>query len=254
MTVAMAITTTKRTRPKKRRNTWKKRKNTKRSTGIDPEEVGMMARPMVFAVLIAMQLTCASFFVSDILLSVLGVRVQPLPWKLRELMEIGSALGLTLGVGLSSVLLRNSLRRAHAAERALRVASGAFMEFVDERFSEWQLTPAERDVALFTLKGLSLAEIAGLRSTSEGTVKAQGNAIYRKAGVAGRTQLLSLFVEDLMDEDWLATNRNVASCSDVPAGALRRSTDDRVERKPSLPADPQIAAAQRSTALQERVF
>jgi len=37
-----------------------------------------------------------------------------------------------------------------------------------------------------------------LRSTSEGTVKAQTNAIYRKAGVTGRPQLLSLFIEDLM--------------------------------------------------------
>ena len=44
-------------------------------------------------------------------------------------------------------------------------------------------------------------EIAGLRNTSEGTVKAQTNAIYRKAGVTGRPQLLSLFIEDLMRDD-----------------------------------------------------
>jgi hypothetical protein len=36
---------------------------------------------------------------------------------------------------------------------------------------------------------MSTAEIAALRSTSEGTVKAQTNAIYRKAGVTGRSQL-----------------------------------------------------------------
>ena len=35
----------------------------------------------------------------------------------------------------------------------------------------------------------------------EGTVKAQTNAIYRKAGVSGRSQLLSLFIEDLMEPD-----------------------------------------------------
>ena len=46
----------------------------------------------------------------------------------------------------------------------------------------------------------SIAEIASLRQTSEGTVKAQTNAIYRKAGVSGRPQLLSLFVEDLMGQ------------------------------------------------------
>ena len=48
-------------------------------------------------------------------------------------------------------------------------------------------------------KGLSTAEIAQLRRTSEGTVKAQTAAIYRKAGVTGRPQLLSLFIEDLME-------------------------------------------------------
>ncbi len=54
--------------------------------------------------------------------------------------------------------------------------------------------------ALFALKGFSIAEIAALRDTSEGTVKAQTNAIYRKAGVSGRPQFLSLFVEDLMGD------------------------------------------------------
>jgi DNA-binding CsgD family transcriptional regulator len=116
-------------------------------------------------------------------------------------MEIGAALGLLLGLGVGALMLRRSLQRTRAAEQALRAASGAFMELVEERFDSWGLTPAERDVALFALKGCSLSEIAGLRNTSEGTVKAQTNAIYRKAGVSGRPQLLSLFVEDLMGGD-----------------------------------------------------
>jgi DNA-binding CsgD family transcriptional regulator len=74
------------------------------------------------------------------------------------------------------------------------------MELLADRFADWGLTPAERDVALFAIKGMSTAEIAALRNTSEGTVKAQTNAIYRKAGVTGRPQLLSLFIEDLMGE------------------------------------------------------
>ena len=78
------------------------------------------------------------------------------------------------------------------------------MELLEDSFAEWGLTPAERDVALFAIKGLSTQEIATLRQTSEGTVKAQTNAIYRKAGVAGRPQLLSLFIEDLMEVDLIA--------------------------------------------------
>jgi DNA-binding CsgD family transcriptional regulator len=97
--------------------------------------------------------------------------------------------------------LRGSMRARSRAEESLRRASGDFMELLAERFAEWGLTPAERDVALFAIKGLSTAEIATLRTTSEGTVKAQTNAIYRKAGVSGRSQLLSLFIEDLMRDD-----------------------------------------------------
>ena len=53
---------------------------------------------------------------------------------------------------------------------------------------------------MFAIKGLSTREIAELRDTSEGTVKAQTNAIYKKAGVSGRSQLLSLFIDDLMSD------------------------------------------------------
>ena len=106
-----------------------------------------------------------------------------------------SVLGLVFG----ALALRRSLRELGQARDRLRRASSAFMDIMDERFGEWGLTPAERDVALFAIKGLSIADIAQLRSTSEGTVKAQTAAIYRKAGVSGRSQLLSLFIEDLMD-------------------------------------------------------
>ena len=158
----------------------------------------MLKRSWLFGVVFVLQAVCAIFFVSDILLSALGVPVDPVPWRFRELMELGAAFGLLSGLGLAAMLLRASLKRTRAAEQALRVASGAFMELIDERFEGWGLTPAECDVALFALKGFTIAEIAQLRETSEGTVKAQTNAIYRKAGVSGRPQLLGLFVEDLM--------------------------------------------------------
>ncbi len=154
--------------------------------------------PLIAIVLV--QAFCAIFLVGEIALSVLGVPFAPLDWALIELIELGAATGLLLGVGLGAWVLMQARRRTHAAEQALRVASGAFMDVVQDRFDEWNLTPAERDVALFALKGLSLQEIASLRNTSEGTVKAQTNAIYRKAGVSNRSQLISLFVEELMSE------------------------------------------------------
>ena len=154
----------------------------------------------IFAILILIvQVACASFFLSDIVLTVFGVRTRPIPWELRELMELGAATGLVLAVVLGALMLMRTLRRQRLAEEKLRRASGVFVELLEERFADWGLTPAERDVALFAIKGMSTQEIATLRNTSEGTVKAQTNAIYRKAGVTGRPQLLSLFIEDLMD-------------------------------------------------------
>jgi DNA-binding CsgD family transcriptional regulator len=160
-----------------------------------------LRRAAPFIAIFLVQAFCAIFFVSDILTSVLGIQTTPLSWELRELMEIGASLGLVLGVVVGGMMLRRALRDRHRAEEQLRRASGAFMDLLQERFAEWALTPSEKDVALFAIKGLSTAEIAALRSTSEGTVKAQTNAIYRKAGVTGRPQLLSLFIDDLMRDD-----------------------------------------------------
>jgi DNA-binding CsgD family transcriptional regulator len=157
-------------------------------------------RGLILAIFVV-QAVCAIFFVSDILSSVLGLRTTPISWQTRELIEMGAALGLILGLVLGAVALYRTLRQRNLAEERLRRASAAFMDVLDERFAEWGLTTAERDVALFAIKGMSTAEISTLRATSEGTVKAQTNAIYRKAGVTGRPQLLSLFIEDLMRDD-----------------------------------------------------
>jgi DNA-binding CsgD family transcriptional regulator len=160
----------------------------------------MTGRALI-AVVFIIQALCAVFFVSDILSSVLGLQTAPLSWRTRELLEVGAAVGLVLGLFLGEVLLFRALRERNVAQEKLRRASGAFMDLLEERFAEWALSPAERDVALFAIKGMSTAEIGVLRQTSEGTVKAQTNAIYRKAGVTGRPQLLSVFIEDLMRDD-----------------------------------------------------
>ncbi|WP_151718559.1 helix-turn-helix transcriptional regulator [Gemmobacter serpentinus] len=152
------------------------------------------------ALLVAGQLICTLVFLLDILSSIIGLRSTPISWQLREMVELGAAMGLLVGLVLGSLALRHAIRQRNEAEARLRRAAGDFQTILAERLDEWGLTPAERDVAMFAIKGLSTAEIAALRATSEGTVKAQTNAIYRKAGVTGRPQLLSLFIEELMQD------------------------------------------------------
>jgi DNA-binding CsgD family transcriptional regulator len=155
---------------------------------------------ILIVLILAAQALCTLFFVSDILFSVLGIYARPIAWQTRELLELGAAFGLILGVVLGALALYRMARDRRRAEEKLRRASGAFMDLLEERFEEWGLTTSERDVALFAIKGMTTQEIATLRNTAEGTVKAQTNAIYRKAGVGGRPQLLSLFIDDLMEE------------------------------------------------------
>ena len=79
--------------------------------------------------------------------------------------------------------------------RALLAGLG---EAIDSQFSRWNLTEAERDVALLLLKGLSLKEAAAIRATTERTIRAQARAIYAKAGLTGRASLSAFFLEDLL--------------------------------------------------------
>lgn len=113
--------------------------------------------------------------------------------------EVLAVLALFAGVAVTAREIRALLRRKLQAEARLRRASGALFETVQDQFDRWALTAAERDVALLTVRGLSIAQIAEARNTRTGTVKAQCAAVYAKAGVANRQQLLSLFLEDLLD-------------------------------------------------------
>ncbi len=166
-----------------------------------------MGRLTRFALVFFVQALLAILSITDIFPSILSFDRSPLNWKQRELLELGSAVGLVIGVILGGLALRQAIRDRNAAEEKLRRASSAFFDLLNERFAEWNLSPAERDVARLAIKGLSTAEIAALRKTSEGTVKAQTNAIYRKAGVTGRPQLLSLIIDDLMRDDAIDEDR-----------------------------------------------
>lgn len=164
-----------------------------------------MKLKLLILLMVLVQAVGGLFFISDIAMSVLGIERQPIDWQIREFMEIGAAVALLIGLILSGVLLAQSQARLGRAEAQLRRASSAFMEVLESHFVQWGLTPAERDVAFFVLKGFSTAEIAAFRKTSEGTVKAQTNAIYRKAGVSGRGQLMSVFIDDLLADDLRGT-------------------------------------------------
>ncbi len=151
------------------------------------------------AVLILVQTFCAVFFAGDIIADAVdtgrGFLADP-----HLVIEALAVAALAAAIVIEARFLMQMLRRAQLAAQSLRVAAGAFWEVLEDRFASWDLSPAEREVAAFTVKGLSVAEVAALRGAAEGTVKAQLGAVYRKAGVAGRHQLVTLLIEDLLGE------------------------------------------------------
>ena len=95
------------------------------------------------------------------------------------------------------------LRRKASLERSVGLASSALQGVIENHFDEWKLTASERDVAGLMVKGLSIAEIAGVRGSAEGTVKAHLNGIYRKANARNRAEVLSLIMDTLIDKPLL---------------------------------------------------
>lgn len=94
-----------------------------------------------------------------------------------------------------------------AWRRSARQALEGLGQAIDDRFRQWKLTPAEREVALQLLKGHSHKQIARMTQRSERTVRQHATVVYQKAGLAGRAELAAFFLEDLMLP---VTDRHVA--------------------------------------------
>jgi DNA-binding CsgD family transcriptional regulator len=108
-----------------------------------------------------------------------------------------------LGVGLAFVIIRQHLRQAdrvhHQDQSQLHALRQDFERHMHDRFTEWGLSAAESDVAILTMRGLKIAEIAHLRHTQTGTIKAQLSSIFRKSSVSTRTEFVARFMDEFLD-------------------------------------------------------
>ena len=153
--------------------------------------------PAALVTLIAVQASCAAFFLWDAVEDARNFGLLPFT-DFHLIVEGVAVLTLIAAVVFETRYLMALLRRKAHLEDQVSIAAGAFHDLMIAHFDRWGLSPAERDVAMFAIKGLSIAEIAQLRGSAEGTVKSQLNAVYRKAGVTGRAALLGLLIDDLM--------------------------------------------------------
>lgn len=159
-----------------------------------------MTRSTILLPLFVLQAICCAYFLMDITWDMLW------PGAVNWLAESDAVEALvTLALFLSMAFSANELRKVYnhqnRLEDQIKIASGAFSEVLEQRFNDWSLTSAEREIAILAIKGFSIAEMADLRRTKQGTIKAQCASVYRKADVAGRLQLLSLFIDDLLADE-----------------------------------------------------
>lgn len=69
---------------------------------------------------------------------------------------------------------------------------------IDERFTAWGLTPAEREIAMMLLQGRSHKQIAFDTGRSERTVRQHSVVVYQKSGLQGRAELAAFFLGGLL--------------------------------------------------------
>jgi len=153
--------------------------------------------PLVLIALIAVQVFCAAVFLGD-LLADSQIPEMSASDRLDLYIEAAASLGLVAGIVFEVRYLLDLLRRKTHLEDSLRAANAAVFDVIAAEFDSWSLTPSERDVATFLVKGMSIAEIAALRGNAEGTVKAHLNAIYRKSGTRNRAEMLSHLIDVMM--------------------------------------------------------
>lgn len=170
--------------------------------------------PALVLTLIVVQIICAGVFFFDVM-SDMAEAGGP-GWGMVP--EALASLALFTGIAFETIYLLQLLRRKASLERSVGLASSALQGVIDSHFDEWKLTASERDVAGLMVKGLSISEIATVRGSAEGTVKAHLNAIYRKANARNRAEVLSHIMDTLIDKPLLAPD------ADAEAEARRAAT------------------------------
>lgn len=117
---------------------------------------------------------------------------------LHLLFETVATVALFVGFALTWRQILHLRRAAEGEAAKLHNLRGDFDTLLHQRFADWGLSRAETDIALLSLRGMKIAEIARMRDTREGTIRAQLSTIFRKSGMTSRTELLAYFMDEFL--------------------------------------------------------
>ncbi len=155
-------------------------------------------RLWIFLTIFFSTILCLLAFVEFVL--VLNDSAIKIDWKYIEYIEIAEVVFAVLGFVSGMTATFRFYRDNSRLTRRVGNVQKKFETLVADVFREWQLTDAESEIALLLIKGFSISEISSIREKSEGTVKNQCSAVYRKAGVSSKQQLVSNVLDMLIGQ------------------------------------------------------
>lgn len=161
-------------------------------------QVNIKLRIVLLALSIFVLTVAEGFLLVDLLDDVGIYEGAIIPESWHSTLENISAIAILLVVSFLLNEMIELQRSKKTSEKSVQVASGFLSTVIVRQFTEWKLSESETDVAFLLMKGYSLKEIAELRAAQIGTIKSQCSTIYKKAGIAGRAELIAFFMEDLL--------------------------------------------------------
>jgi len=72
------------------------------------------------------------------------------------------------------------------------------LKIIEDQFNQWAFTPAEKELGILLIKGLSFDQISEIRNTTSKTARKQAVSIYAKSNLKNRNELSAWFLEDLL--------------------------------------------------------
>lgn len=84
-------------------------------------------------------------------------------------------------------------------KQKVKSISQQFATAIDEQFTLWGLSKAEKDISLLLIKGMSSKDIAILRNVTEKTIRTHASAVYKKSGLTTRYELAAYFIDALIE-------------------------------------------------------
>jgi|TARA_B110000285_G_C14911678_1_gene508250 DNA-binding CsgD family transcriptional regulator len=146
---------------------------------------------------------CFVFFAFDVAIDLREHLIEGVGYSGSQLTHLFFEMASVLTLGGCTFVTFDYLEDLRKSELSAKTSLHAlrhdFDDLLQKRFKQWAFSSAERDVALFMLRGLSILEIAELRETRPGTVKVQAHNIFKKSGVGSRAEFTSLFMEEFID-------------------------------------------------------